>query len=159
QKDLSRMPHFRYVQQRTLPRLLGRALAASTLSHPPRVCVPMNQQLPSHVVEDPAPHLSLPQAETLGQDQPALPIVTPAPKPAPRASFLQRRLHSLDAYRGLIMVTLAFSGFGLAQTARLHLRADPDSDVWQNVFHNFEHVEWTGCGYWDLIQPSFMFMV
>ena len=29
----------------------------------------------------------------------------------------QDRLHSLDAYRGLIMVTLAFAGFGLAETA------------------------------------------
>ena len=23
----------------------------------------------------------------------------------------------------------------------------------------FEHVQWRGCGFWDLIQPSFMFMV
>lgn len=69
------------------------------------------------------------------------------------------RLHSLDAYRGLIMVTLAFVGFGLADTARNHLQEDPDSAVWQEVEYQFSHTEWTGCSYWDLIQPSFMFMV
>ena len=69
------------------------------------------------------------------------------------------RLQSLDAYRGLIMVSLAFNGFGLAATARNHLKAAPDSGFWASVYHQFEHVEWIGCGYWDLIQPSFMFMV
>jgi len=69
------------------------------------------------------------------------------------------RLHSLDAYRGLIMVTLAFVGFGLADTAENHLQQNPDSAVWQNVEYQFRHVQWTGCSYWDLIQPSFMFMV
>lgn len=69
------------------------------------------------------------------------------------------RLHSLDAFRGLIMVTLAFVGFGLADTAENHLEQNPDSEVWQNVEYQFRHVQWTGCSYWDLIQPSFMFMV
>jgi predicted acyltransferase len=77
------------------------------------------------------------------------------PKTKPDATH---RLLSLDAYRGLIMVTLAFTGFGLAGTAREHLKQGP-SPFWSQVFHQFEHVEWTGCGYWDLIQPSFMFMV
>jgi predicted acyltransferase len=70
-----------------------------------------------------------------------------------------QRLLSLDAYRGLIMITLAFTGFGLAGTAVRHLRQDPSSSFWHNVHYQFEHVEWAGCGYWDLIQPSFMFMV
>src|SRR5687767_2028866 len=69
------------------------------------------------------------------------------------------RLQSLDAYRGLIMVTLAFNGFGLRDTARNHLRAEPDSGFWEAVAFQFEHVEWLGCSFWDLIQPSFMFMV
>ncbi|MBI5766546.1 MAG: DUF5009 domain-containing protein [Verrucomicrobia bacterium] len=83
-------------------------------------------------------------------------LVSPPASPPPAAST---RLQSLDAYRGLIMVTLAFNGFGLAATARNHLQADPQSGFWQAVYHQFEHVEWVGCGYWDLIQPSFMFMV
>jgi heparan-alpha-glucosaminide N-acetyltransferase len=57
------------------------------------------------------------------------------------------------------MISLAFGGFGLAGTATNHLKANPDSSFWKAVFHQFEHVEWTGCGFWDLIQPSFMFMV
>ncbi len=69
------------------------------------------------------------------------------------------RLLSLDAYRGLIMVTLAFTGFGLAGTAREHLKLDQTNPVWKEVFHQAEHAEWTGGGYWDMIQPSFMFMV
>jgi predicted acyltransferase len=82
------------------------------------------------------------------------------PSPAPRdTSVPTARLQSLDAYRGLIMVSLAFGGFGLAATARNHLKSAPDSGFWQAVYHQFEHVEWIGCGYWDLIQPSFMFMV
>lgn len=78
---------------------------------------------------------------------------------ADKKSFFAQRLVSLDVYRGLIMITLAFNGFGLAATARNMLKDDPDSPGWNAVYHNFEHVEWTGCGYWDLIQPSFMFMV
>jgi len=109
-----------------------------------------------------------------------------------RPAFLQQRLHSLDTYRGLIMVSLAFVGFGLASTSQNHLgfpeRATaisalgllatpngqaalmassapvaaaqmPKSTFWQNVHFHFEHAEWVGGGYWDMIQPSFMFMV
>lgn len=72
---------------------------------------------------------------------------------------ISERLVSLDAYRGAIMISLAFGGFGLAETAKRHLKTDPDNTLWRNIFYQFEHVEWGGCGYWDLIQPSFMFMV
>jgi predicted acyltransferase len=75
------------------------------------------------------------------------------------SEFLRQRLHSLDAYRGLIMITLAFSGFGLAETASNHLAGNPQSSLWQTVKYHFDHVQWVGCAYWDLIQPSFMFMV
>jgi len=69
------------------------------------------------------------------------------------------RLRSLDAYRGLIMITLAFGGFGLGRTAALQLQGNVDSRFWQTVQHQCMHAEWTGCRYWDMIQPSFMFMV
>ena len=78
---------------------------------------------------------------------------------AAKGNRQQRRLLSLDAYRGLIMVSLAFQGFGLRETAGNHLATNPDSSLWQTVHYQFSHVPWTGCGYWDLIQPSFMFMV
>lgn len=69
------------------------------------------------------------------------------------------RLQSLDAYRGAIMISLAFGGFGLAETANRHLQANGNSQFWSMVAFQFEHVPWVGCTYWDLIQPSFMFMV
>jgi len=78
------------------------------------------------------------------------------PRSAPQPA---ERLQSLDAYRGLIMVSLAFAGFGLLATARHHLRLEPASGFWRAVEYQFEHVDWQGCSYWDLIQPSFMFMV
>ncbi|MCS1409383.1 MAG: hypothetical protein M2R45_02564 [Verrucomicrobia subdivision 3 bacterium] len=86
-------------------------------------------------------------------------------KPAPTEQdsvaepFLQERLTSLDAYRGLVMISLAFGGFGLAATARNHLENQPDSALWAEILRQFTHIQWTGCTYWDLIQPSFMFMV
>ncbi len=91
--------------------------------------------------------------------QPHVEKPLPAPTHSTRADFLQQRLVSLDVYRGLIMITLAFVGFGLADTARLHLSGHFDEVFWQGIYHQAEHQEWVGCGYWDLIQPSFMFMV
>ncbi len=75
------------------------------------------------------------------------------------------RLVSLDAFRGLIMLTLAGSGFGLLNLAREKLKTDPDSGLWHFVKFQTDHPEWVsnvhllGVSYWDLIQPSFMFMV
>lgn len=69
------------------------------------------------------------------------------------------RLLSLDVYRGLIMISLAFSGFGIARTAGLQLAENPESGFWAFLQYQFSHVQWLGCSFWDLIQPSFMFMV
>jgi predicted acyltransferase len=66
------------------------------------------------------------------------------------------RLASLDAYRGFIMLVMASAGFGFAAVWKNHFQGDP---IWQFLGYQFEHVEWTGCAFWDLIQPSFMFMV
>lgn len=71
----------------------------------------------------------------------------------------RQRLISLDVYRGLIMLLLAFRGFGLAGVSANHLKQTPDSAFWKSVHYMFEHVEWVGGGLWDMIQPSFMFMV
>jgi len=65
------------------------------------------------------------------------------------------RLVALDAYRGAIMLLMASSGLGLAQVAR----SFPGSQVWQFLGHECDHAQWAGCTLWDLIQPSFMFMV
>jgi heparan-alpha-glucosaminide N-acetyltransferase len=82
-----------------------------------------------------------------------------SPELSRKSSFLAKRLASLDAYRGLIMITLAFGGFGLAKTAGNMLEQQPDSTLWALIQNQFTHAQWVGCTYWDLIQPSFMFMV
>jgi predicted acyltransferase len=65
---------------------------------------------------------------------------------------------SLDAYRGFIMLAMASGGFGFAQVANAVQRRG-SSPVWDVLAHQFGHVDWGGCSFWDLIQPSFMFMV
>jgi heparan-alpha-glucosaminide N-acetyltransferase len=65
-----------------------------------------------------------------------------------------QRLLSLDAFRGFIMLLMASGGFGIAQMAAAH----PGS-VWEFIKPQFAHQDWQGCSLWDLIQPSFMFMV
>src|SRR5262245_46119452 len=79
----------------------------------------------------------------------------PASKPAPESKSLPVRLLSLDAYRGFIMLVMASEGFGFPQVAKKF----PESPVWQTLGYHFSHVKWLGCAFWDLIQPSFMFMV
>lgn len=79
------------------------------------------------------------------------PVTQTAPPP--------QRLLSLDTYRGLIMVSLAFGGFGLLGLSQNLLKEYPSCGVLPVIAYHFEHVEWLGCAFWDLIQPSFMFMV
>ena len=68
-------------------------------------------------------------------------MTTPAPPP---------RLVSLDAYRGLVMFTLLLGGV---------FHSLKDHPTWHWLYVQNEHVEWTGCVYWDLIQPAFTFIV
>ena len=78
---------------------------------------------------------------------------TPTAPPIPREK--PARLVSLDAYRGAIMLFMASGGLALPAVAR-HF---PDSPIWRFLGFNTDHVPWVGCSLWDLIQPSFMFMV
>jgi len=73
-----------------------------------------------------------------------------APPPLPT-----QRLVSLDAYRGFMMLMMASEAFYLSRVAKQF----KDSSLWQAVAYQADHVAWTGCAIWDLIQPSFMFMV
>jgi predicted acyltransferase len=75
----------------------------------------------------------------------------PVESAPPRKDTSSDRLMSLDAFRGFIMTMLAAHGFGLAT-----LETDP---AWGWLGRQFEHVPWEGLMFWDLIQPSFMFMV
>ena len=77
------------------------------------------------------------------------------------------RVMSIDAYRGFVMLAMASSGFGfsvLAKPENLQKLADSNSNPFPNwllkgLAYQFDHVAWAGCGFWDLIQPSFMFLV
>ncbi len=77
------------------------------------------------------------------------------------------RVMSIDAYRGFVMLAMASSGFGFSELAKpKNLQKLTDSGVtwipeWllRTLAYQFDHVVWTGCGFWDLIQPSFMFLV
>jgi predicted acyltransferase len=80
-------------------------------------------------------------------------LETPTAAPVPREK--PARLASLDAYRGAIMLFMASNGLALPIAAK-HF---PDSPAWRFLAFNTEHVPWIGCSLWDLIQPSFMFMV
>jgi predicted acyltransferase len=53
------------------------------------------------------------------------------------------------------MLFMASSGFGIPQIAK----AFPDSAFWGFLRYNTSHAAWIGGGAWDMIQPSFMFMV
>ena len=79
-----------------------------------------------------------------------------------------KRLRSLDAYRGLIMLAMASGGFALAKVAQnpeVTTQFDGTSwaewwvGLWGFLEYQCRHVAWAGCSFWDLIQPSFMFMV
>jgi heparan-alpha-glucosaminide N-acetyltransferase len=83
----------------------------------------------------------------------------PQAETQPSGTTVSERLKSLDAYRGLIMITLAFGGFGLASTAGLQLEINPESQFWRIIQNQCTHAQWIGCRCWDMIQPSFMFMV
>jgi predicted acyltransferase len=66
-----------------------------------------------------------------------------------------QRLASLDAYRGFVMMALVLGGY-----FRLWVQVKfPDNYLWQAIGRHFDHVQWQGAVFWDLIQPSFMFMV
>ena len=75
------------------------------------------------------------------------------PPPPPPRKPLGQRLLSLDALRGFIMLVLAANGFGW------HALGKSQNHTFAVIARQFDHVEWTGLVFWDLIQPAFMFMV
>ncbi len=68
------------------------------------------------------------------------------------------RLLSLDTYRGLVLLLLCIEGPIWAWWTPIQ-EAYPDSTFWSTITYHAQHVNWVGCSAWDLIQPSFMFMV
>jgi heparan-alpha-glucosaminide N-acetyltransferase len=98
-------------------------------------------------VTDAAPVLLTAGMSQVSEDVSADALVTAAPA-------RRERMLWLDGYRGLVMFLMISGGFGIKAMAELH----PNS-FWQQLRPYVEHVEWMGCSPWDLIQPSFMFIV
>ncbi|HVX52705.1 MAG TPA: hypothetical protein VHB48_21265 [Chitinophagaceae bacterium] len=65
-----------------------------------------------------------------------------------------QRLLSLDFLRGLIMVFLAVESTGIYG----YLNQSAEGTPFSFITIQFEHHPWNGLRFWDLIQPSFMFM-
>jgi len=78
----------------------------------------------------------------------------PTAEPEPKDEGT-RRLVSLDAFRGMVMILMLAEGMRLPEVAR----AFPHSALWRLIAFNTEHVEWQGCSLHDVIQPAFSFLV
>jgi predicted acyltransferase len=75
--------------------------------------------------------------------------------PPPYAPPKPERLLSLDTYRGFLMLVLATSAFQLHKLAA-DVKQGP---IWTFLSYQFNHPPYRSCSFWDLVQPSFMFMV
>ena len=86
----------------------------------------------------------------------------PGSTPAPDAVKAER-LVSLDAYRGLTMVLMISAGLRISQVVASAEKAGGPPHLlgrfWKFLAYQTDHAAWVGCSLWDLIQPSFMFMV
>jgi predicted acyltransferase len=73
------------------------------------------------------------------------------------------RLAAIDAFRGLVMVLMVSAGLRITEVVRSFDR-NPDwghfkTPLWEQLAFHTDHVKWVGGSLWDLIQPSFMFLV
>ncbi len=69
------------------------------------------------------------------------------------------RLYSIDAYRGFVMLAMASAGLAIPATVSAFPELIAKNPMWETAAYQLEHVAWAGCSFWDLIQPSFMFLV
>jgi heparan-alpha-glucosaminide N-acetyltransferase len=81
----------------------------------------------------------------------AHPVQGPASPGAKPAGPAARRYLSLDAMRGFVMIWLVSDGFGWGPLAK-----DPR---YGGFARQFRHVPWDGFVAWELVMPSFMFMM
>lgn len=81
-------------------------------------------------------------------------IVSQPAQATTRTASLQQRLLSLDFLRGLIMVLLTLESTEIYG----YLNKRAEGTFWENITIQLDHHPWNGLRFWDLIQPSFMFM-
>ncbi len=80
--------------------------------------------------------------------QPEVTTQTGAPEP-PKERFV-----ALDAARGFVMLVLASEGFGIHLLAGSHA-----GEPLHGLLRQFDHLRWDGLVIWDMIMPSFQFIV
>ena len=102
--------------------------------------------------------------EPVSKDEPQIipePVEPPKSERVPKAA--SQRLVSLDAFRGLVMVLMVSAGLYIPRVVEnLHKEpayAGQPTPIWDKLAFQTDHTQWIGCSLWDLIQPSFMFMV
>lgn len=78
---------------------------------------------------------------------------SPAARPGARSA--PPRNVAVDAYRGLVMLLMMGEVLNFARVAKAY----PDSLFWHALAYNQTHVEWSGMGLHDTIQPGFTFLV
>jgi heparan-alpha-glucosaminide N-acetyltransferase len=125
--------------------------------------LPEGQQNDSEIEIKPYPLPS--EADVPPPSKPAW-SMTPLPTPELQADTKPTaagRLVSLDAYRGLVMILMVSAGLGIGGVVR-NFGLTPGwehlaTPAWKEASNQVDHVAWVGCVLWDLIQPSFMFMV
>jgi heparan-alpha-glucosaminide N-acetyltransferase len=84
-----------------------------------------------------------------------------APKESPskptreNTMAMPQRNVAVDAYRGLVMLLMMGEVMRFAAVAK----AFPHSLFWHILAYNQTHVEWSGMGLHDTIQPGFTFLV
>jgi heparan-alpha-glucosaminide N-acetyltransferase len=83
------------------------------------------------------------------------PEVTQSPATRPAAVSSPPRNIAVDAYRGLVMLLMMGEVLSFYKMARAY----PGSLFWHVLAYNQTHVEWSGMGLHDMIQPSFTFLV
>ncbi|MCA9260863.1 MAG: DUF5009 domain-containing protein, partial [Planctomycetales bacterium] len=86
------------------------------------------------------------------------PCAIDALSPLESPSAGSTRVGSLDVYRGFVMLLLTLTAYH-GSWAETLAAAHPDSSFLRTLAWQFEHVPWRGLTLWDMIQPSFMFLV
>jgi predicted acyltransferase len=97
-----------------------------------------------------------PPAATAAAPAPALDYQSPVRHGSRPVAAPGTRLVSLDAYRGFVMLLMASGGLGIARYVH---DSHSTSRFWQFLAFHTDHVQWRGCSLWDMIQPSFTFIV
>ena len=90
---------------------------------------------------------------TLAATKPAQ--TSQAPPPRLAAVGVPPRNVAVDAYRGLVMLLMMGEVMRFAAVAHAY----PHSMFWHILAYNQTHVEWSGMGLHDTIQPGFTFLV